>query len=103
MADPKTPAGVLAPKSVSIMPGLDNPENVKRANAALLRRDAADYNCYMLLRALIEEHLDPYGHTVVLDDTEVGQDWYEEALEALKERRDANTSFLAAVAGQEEP
>ena len=102
MADPKTPAGVLAPKTAPLLPGLENPENVKRANAALARRDQADYNCYMLLRALIETHTNSLELLGIMDQ-EIGEDWYEEAVEALKERRDANTSFLAAVAGQEEP
>lgn len=91
----------LIHKSLSVLPGLEDPECIANANKALARRDEADYACFMLLRGLLgacsaaRAYEEIYG-----DDVECAETFVEEALETIKDRQQANHDFMEAVAGR---
>jgi len=82
-------------RSVSILPDFTQ-EQAERIDAAIKRRDEADYQCFMALRDA-QRYI---GRRPDYDQREDVEEIRERVQAILEEREDANEEFLRAVAGR---
>ena len=84
---------------VALCPGLEKPGQAEKAEKHLQDRNHADYQCYMLLRDLLDS---AGGKSLrgAFYDPEKGAEWVERARDWVDNRQAANEAFLNAVAGR---
>ncbi len=94
-----------------VMPHLEGEEAMARFNAAVERRNRADFRCFRLLRDLDNEGaLDKDALALALigdkfktlegEDREFVEERAQEVRDALKERRDADIEFSDVLLGR---
>lgn len=82
-------------KVVLLIPGLADPENAAKAGEVLDKRNQADYQCYMVLRDIMEdsfilrEKTDQYGESLL-----------ERAKEAIQERETLSNQYVELLCGR---
>ena len=95
-----------------VMPHLQTEEQMARFNAAVTKRNRADFECFMVLRELRDNEMlgrdalratlqGEVGMGITADEAdECAEEWSERVAEALKRRRDADAEFSNAVLGR---
>ena len=82
-------------KVVLLIPGLADPENAAKAEKILDKRNQADYQCYMVLRDIMEDSF------ILREETDqYGESLLERAKEAIQERETLSNQYMEILCGK---